>query len=91
MLRSQRKRVAIAIVVVAVDVVLVVAEEVVTTVLEIQDRKLKAEDAEATVVLLEDLQDVRQTLNLVVEAIFQEHEKAVGNKPTVLIFSQILD
>lgn len=71
---------------VAVDLVVeaateVAAEEVVTIVLEILDQELKAEDAEATAIRLADLRDVHQTLNLAVEAIFQEQEKAVDNKP----------
>ena len=85
MLKSQRKRVAIAIVVaVVVDLVVVdtaVAEEVAMTDLRDLDSNLKAEDEEATTTHLEDRPDVRQTLNLVVEAIFQDQEKAVENKP----------
>ena len=85
-LKSQRKRVEIAIAEVAavVDLVAVAmaeAEEDETTVLKILDQDLKAEDVEATTTRLEDLRDVHQTLNQVVGAIFQEQEKAVENKP----------
>ena len=84
MLKSQRKRVAIAIVVaVVVDLVVAtaVAVEVAMTDLIDLDSNLKAEDEEATIIRLEDRPDVPQTLNLVVEAIFQDQEKAVENKP----------
>jgi hypothetical protein len=85
-LKSQRKRVEIAIAEVAavVDLVAVAmaeAEEDETTVLKILDQDQKAEDVEATTTRLEDLRDVHQTLNQVGGAIFQEQEKAVENKP----------
>ena len=73
--------VAVAEVVDLVVVATAVAEEVAMTDLRDLDSNPKAEAEEAIITHLEDRPDVRQTLNLVVEAIFQDQEKAVENKP----------
>ena len=63
----------------AVDVVLVVAEDV-TTVLETHDQDPKVEDLGVTTAHLGDLRGVHQILNRKVVTIFREHEKAAENK-----------
>jgi len=62
---------------VVVDIV--VAEKNVIAVLKDPDLN-PIEVAEVTTTLLEDRRDVQQILNRVVEAIFQDQEKAVENK-----------